>query len=98
MSKETQASTANDITRVLGVAEPAPLFPGQPDANFSDIFVLFYRFGSNPHTQSKQFRHSGNFQDAIARGRRHCELVNLRFIKVEKFFSDLGEEERIHNT
>lgn len=89
--------TPNEVLN-LDTTPGAPM-PGLPvDSPFANLFVLYFRWGSNPHTQSKYFRHEGSFQDSIARGRRHCELTNLRFIKVEKFLSDFAEDERIHST
>lgn len=73
-------------------AAPAVLLP----VNHDNTYVLWFRFGSNPHTQPKYFKYEGSFQDAIQRGRKHCELMSLRFIKVERFFSDFTEEERVH--
>lgn len=59
------------------------------------LYQLFHRQGSNPHTLIKYFHLRGDLRQAIARGQKHCELMNYRFISVRHFISDFSAEERV---
>lgn len=74
--------------------------PGLPhglpsvDPNVSTLYVLYYREGQNPHPQQQFFELKGDFRSVISRVKRHCELMNKRFINVRPFLVDLDEEEK----
>lgn len=57
-------------------------------------YVLIYRTRNNPHPLYKNFEFMGNLEQAIGRGRKHCEIMNLIFYRVDKFLSDLDNEEK----
>ncbi len=57
-------------------------------------YILFYRQGSNPHPQFFMFYHeSGEIRKVVDRIKKHCELMNLRFVNVRPFVVDLDESE-----
>ena len=57
-------------------------------------FVLYFLHGGNHHVRQKNFNFSGKKEEAIARGKAHCEIMGYRFIRVEPFFSNLESDER----
>lgn len=67
------------------------------EAGTAPLYQLFHRQGSHPGTLIKYFHHRGEFRSVIQRAQKHCELTNLRFIKVTPFLSDLDAEEKLHN-
>ncbi len=75
-------------TGLLPEAAPLTLAP------LDTLYVLFYRHGSNPHTQSIHFSFPGEFKKAIDRGRKFCDVTGYRFIKVEQFLTNLDEREK----
>ena len=62
-------------------------------ATLESLHVLFYRHGNDPRTQSINFSFPGTFKGAIDRGRRFCETMGWKFIKVEAFLTNLEEKE-----
>lgn len=57
-------------------------------------YILYYRTGNNPHPQFFIFFHpSPDFRKVVERIKRHCELMNLRFITVRPMIVDLDEAE-----
>lgn len=57
-------------------------------------YILFYRQGSNPHPQFFMFYHeSTEIRKVVERIKKHCELMNLRFVNVRPFVVDLDETE-----
>ncbi len=57
-------------------------------------YVLFYRQGSNPHPQFFLFYHkSANIREVVDRIKKHCEMMNLRFVNVRPAIVDLDEAE-----
>lgn len=88
----------------LGEANPNPqqnlTAPGLPhgmpsvDPLVATMYVLYYREGQNPHPQTKYFNLKGEFRQVIARVKRHCELMHMRFINVRPFLSNLDDDER----
>jgi hypothetical protein len=60
-----------------------------------NLYTLYYLRGGAHQTYSKMFFHSGPFKACIERGKRHCELMNLRFISVKPFISDLTLDEKV---
>jgi hypothetical protein len=74
-------------------AEPTPLV-----ASLSHVWILFYRTGMNPRPQEKYFEKAGTIVDAVAYAKRYCELLNYRFVHVQKFISDFSEEVKKYTT
>ena len=60
------------------------------------LYILYYRHGNTQHTDWKHFNFKGSFRDAIERGKAHCQKMNLRFISVKPFLSDLVADEARH--
>lgn len=60
------------------------------------LYTLYFRDGKMNSMQSKNFRHHGGLKEAIARGQRHCEVMQLRFSFVQPLISDLYVEESFH--
>lgn len=60
------------------------------------LWVLYYRQGSNPHSMSKQFYHSGTLPEVISRCKSHCEVMGYRFTNVRPAISDLAQDEAKH--
>ena len=57
-------------------------------------YILFYRQGSNPHPQFFFFFHpSDKIRDVVDRIKKHCEMMNLRFVNVRPAIVDLAEAE-----
>ncbi len=62
-----------------------------PDKNF---YLLYYRQGNNPHPQFFVFNHdSKDMRVVVERVKKHCELLNLRFVNVRPFLVDLAAAE-----
>jgi hypothetical protein len=57
-----------------------------------DTYILTYRHGMNANL-IKVFHHEGGLKSAIDRGRKHCQVMNYRFIFVCPTVCDLDEEE-----
>lgn len=57
-------------------------------------YVLFYRQGSNPHPQFFVFNYpSGDIRRVVDRAKKHCELMNYRFVNVRPFVVDMDAAE-----
>ncbi len=57
-------------------------------------YLLFYRQGANPYPQFFLFHHpSHELSKVVERIKKHCELMNLRFVRVQPFLVDLDESE-----
>jgi len=57
-------------------------------------YILFYRQGNNPHPQFFLFYHpSGEIRQVVDRIKKHCELMNYRFVNVRPFIVDLDAVE-----
>jgi hypothetical protein len=57
-------------------------------------YILYYRQGNNPHPQFFMFYHeSHDIRKVVDRIKKHCELMNLRFVNVRPFIVDLNEAE-----
>lgn len=59
------------------------------------VFRLQYRQGNE--IKEKHFNFSGPLQEAILRGRDHCEKMGYRFILVRPFIVDLEHQEKLKN-
>jgi hypothetical protein len=57
-------------------------------------YLLFYRQGNNPNPQFFVFFHpSHEIRQVVDRIKKHCELMNLRFVNVRPFVVDLDATE-----
>ena len=66
---------------------------GKPN-NQKIPYILFYRQGNNPNPQFFMFyHHSHEIRKVVERIKKHCELMNLRFVNVRPFIVDLDEAE-----
>ena len=63
-------------------------------APLENIFVLYHLHGNNPRSQAIYFQHPGPFKVAIDRGRKFCEKMGWRFLKVESFLTNLDDREK----
>jgi hypothetical protein len=80
-------TTINDA---ILLKEPAKHAAGVP-------YILFYRQGNNPNPQFFMFyHHSHEIRKVVERIKKHCELMNLRFVNVRPFIVDLDEAEAKH--
>lgn len=61
-----------------------------------NLYTLFYRSGSNPHPQVKNFFCEGTIREVIDRAKKHCEIIACRFVRVQPFISNLNADERLH--
>jgi hypothetical protein len=61
-----------------------------------ETFVLYYIQGNSHQVKQKFFTFVGDRGAAIARGKRHCEQMSYRFIRVENFYSSLEADEKRH--
>lgn len=59
-------------------------------------YTLYYRQGSNPHSQFLVFNHSAvaDIHSIVERAKRHCEIMNYRFVSVRPLVIDLDAAER----
>ena len=74
----------------------AVLFKDPTAAVDTTPYILYYRQGSNPHPQFFIFFHKsppGKIRDVVDRIKKHCELMNLRFVNVRPAIVDLDEAE-----
>lgn len=60
------------------------------------VWTLYYIRGG-PHTQTTHFMLNGDLRAAYARAKRHCEVMNYRFVRVEPFLIDLDSAENFLN-
>lgn len=62
-----------------------------------DVSVRFYKliFSQGTKIDDKIFPFEGGLKDAITEGRRHCEVMNYRFIMVRPAIVDLKHQERL---
>lgn len=95
--------TSNIIPKELTPALPAstdlevvqgnlPGLPAPLSTSLSHVYILFFRTGMNPRPQEKYFERQGNLQSAVAYAKRYCELLNYRFVHVQKFISDFDDD------
>ncbi len=71
--------------------DASPLFASRPKGI---PYILFYRQGSNPHPQFFIFfHHSDKMREVVDRIKKHCEMMNLRFVNVRAAIVDLDEAE-----
>lgn len=65
-----------------------------PPQNGSILWTLWYRKGNNPHPLTLNFNlASQDWRVACERAKRHCEVMNYRFIHVAPFLTDLDKAE-----
>jgi hypothetical protein len=63
------------------------------DINF---YTLYYHYRASRPLEFI-FIFEGDLKKAVTRGRRHCEAMNYRFIKVRPTIVDLDDRERRKN-
>lgn len=62
------------------------------------VWCLWFRQGNNPHPKTLHFLLATDDQrDAYQRAKRHCEVMNYRFVHVEPFLVDLDLKENFLN-
>ena len=65
------------------------------ESDLKSLYILFYRTGNNPRPQEKYFHMpSMDFRDLIDTFKSYCTNCGYRFVKIEKFLSDMAEDER----
>jgi hypothetical protein len=91
----TNATPSNDA--ILFSASQQTQQQEQQASKSKDIkipYILFYRQGNNPNPQFFMFyHHSHEIRKVVERIKKHCELMNLRFVNVRPFIVDLDEAE-----
>lgn len=93
-SEAQSAAAANPNPQQNLTAPGLPNGLPQVDPTIANRYVLYYREGQNPHPQMAFFDLSGDFRQVIMRVKRHCELMNKRFINVRPFLMNLDDEEK----
>ena len=58
------------------------------------MFALYFRTGNNPHAQFRFFFAEGEFRSIIERCKKHCELMNYRFVTCCPAIIDFDTEEK----
>ena len=57
-------------------------------------YILYYRKTSSPHPEFLTFfMKTTNMRKVMERARRHCEVMNYRFVQVTPFVVDLDKAE-----
>lgn len=56
-------------------------------------WTLYYRYGNVPQ-MTKSFYFEGDLQSAIIRARKHCDIINVKFICVRPLLVDLDFQEK----
>lgn len=66
------------------------------ESDLKSLYILFYRTGNNPRPQEKYFLlpRLTDFRDIIDTFKTYCTNCGYRFVKIEKFLSDMAEDER----
>jgi hypothetical protein len=60
------------------------------------LYTLYYRQGANPHPNFVSFYlHTKDMKVVAERAKRHCEVMNYRFVYVKQAIIDLDREENI---
>lgn len=57
------------------------------------LWTLYYRYGNVPQ-MVKSFAYDGSLQQAVIRARKHCDILNIRFICVRPLLVDLDYQEK----
>lgn len=65
----------------------------EDEVDFDNIFILYYRQGTNVFPLTKFFHFKGSLKQAMDRGRQHCDAITGRFLRVEPFLHNLTEDE-----
>lgn len=70
--------------------------PFKEQANLRDLFILYFRSRDNPRPSEKYFNIPAvtDFRDVITRCKEYCTNMGYRFVKVERFLSDMAEDEK----
>lgn len=64
------------------------------DSPIPTQYLLYYRKTSSPHPEFISFfMKTTNMRKVMERARRHCEVMNYRFVQVVPFVVDLDKTE-----
>jgi|HubBroStandDraft_3_1064219.scaffolds.fasta_scaffold140780_2 hypothetical protein len=76
--------------------EAAVILTAPKEFNVKDLYILYFRSRDNPRPSEKYFEIQDvkDFRDVITRCKGYCTNMGYRFVKVEKFLSDMAEDER----
>jgi hypothetical protein len=77
----------------MGNEVKLPAVPGKPSEIGATLYKLRFKTGTNPD-RWLMFYLNGDLDAAIVRGRKHCNIMNFKFIHVEQALFDLDEAER----
>lgn len=71
------------------------VMPGRPEPVKDIVYVLYYRVSSRPVPDVKHFvMRTTDMRAVMERTQSYCKRMNLRFVRVEPFMSDLDADER----
>jgi hypothetical protein len=88
-------STSNTMqlpAAAAGISGTSDLIQSSRPAGIA--YMLHYRQGSNPYPQFFVFYHeSKDMRIVVDRIKRHCEIMNLRFVNVKPLIVDLDSAE-----
>jgi hypothetical protein len=79
------------IKEIIGLPTPAQV----PISSLKNLYILFYRTGNNPRPLEKYFEISNPTSDmrmVINKCKDYCDQTGFRFVKVERFLSDMDED------
>lgn len=81
-----------EIERTIAAVElPKPFSP------LASLYILFYRTGNNPRPLEKYFEipnSSGDMREIINKCKDYCDQTGFRFVKVERFLSNMEDDIR----
>lgn len=80
----------------LTPTETTPAKKATPTSNvpiiFKNLYILFYRHGMNANL-TKGFYCEGGLHEAQKRAKKHCDIMNYRYIFLRTMVCDLDAEE-----
>jgi hypothetical protein len=72
--------------------------PGKPLESGEVLYTLFYRQGNNPHPLQLNFiLKTTEMRVVMERTKKHCDLMNYRFVRVQPFMTDLDRAEKVQS-
>ena len=75
--------------------ELAQKMPGKPLESGEIIYTLFYRVSNNPYPLVINFvLKTTDMKVVMERTKRHCDLMNYRFVRVQPFMTDIDKAEK----
>jgi hypothetical protein len=81
-------------TKLNPVNHPGMLLTNSPLKN---LYILFYRTGNNPRPLEKYFEienPAGDMREIINKCKDYCDQTGFRFVKVERFLSNMEDDIR----